>query len=86
MYSQQLLCSYLATSGVLARPDALQDKVQSITFLISINSTEEHCIHTTKTPPIRPNAPRNKSLEISVGNCDHGPLVYSITSEPGKCK
>lgn len=59
------------------------EKVLSVTFLISINNTEQGCMYTTKSPAIPPDLPYNKSQSFSVGNCDHGPLTYTITTE--KC-
>lgn len=59
------------------------DNVLSVTFLLSINNTEQGCIYTTKSPPISPKRPYNKSQPFSVGNCDRGPLIYDVTTE--KC-
>lgn len=57
----------------------------AITFLLTVNDTwypDEHsgktCLHTVKTPLIKPNIPWNESVNIVVGNCDHGPLTYTV--------
>ncbi len=36
---------------------------------------------TVKTSFIAPDTPRNKSENIQVGNCDNGPLIYSVNEE-----
>lgn len=69
------------------------DGVTSITFLVTVNDTwkwdppisNDTCMVTIKTNPLYPNTPLNKSQNIMVGNCDHGPLVFSVNSD-GKGK
>lgn len=39
------------------------------------------CLHTVKTPPIQPNVPWNESVNIAVGECDHGPLTYTFSKQ-----
>jgi len=63
-------------------------KTISITFLLTVNDTwypDEHpgktCLHTVKTPPIKPDVPWNESVNIAVGECDHGPLTYTISKQ-----
>ena len=55
-----------------------------MTFLICVNDTWGDCIATVKTPEIKPNTPWNKSDNILVGNCDHGPLIYKVQREGGR--
>ena len=56
-----------------------------MTFLLTVNDTwypdwyNETCLQTVKTPPIQPNTSWNKSLDIKVGKCDHGPLTFQIS-------
>lgn len=38
------------------------------------------CFKTVKTMPLAPDTPKNES-EIQVGDCDHGPLVYSVSEQ-----
>ena len=62
-------------------------KVVSVTFLVTVNDTwypEEYnttCLQTVKTPPLRPDVSINETQSIQVGNCDHGPLTYTVGSE-----
>lgn len=60
----------------------------AITFLLTVNDTwypneypGKTCLHTVKTPPIKPDIPWNESINIAVGECDHGPLTYTISKE-----
>lgn len=57
----------------------------AIVFLLTVNDTwypneypGKTCLHTVKTPPIKPDIPWNESVNIAVGECDHGPLTYTI--------
>ena len=67
------------------------DKVISVTFLLTVNDTwypgEYHkkCIQTVKTPPLKPNQKWNESVNILVGECDHGPLTYMVSDEGTRC-
>ena len=65
-----------------ARPSAPRDVI-SLTFLVCVNDTWGNCITTVKTPPIKPNTPWNKSENIMVGDCDHGPLLYTVQQNKG---
>ena len=40
--------------------------------------SNDTCMATIKTFPIAPDTPKNKSQIIQVGDCDHGPLTYSV--------
>ena len=60
----------------------------AITFLLTVNDTwypneypGKTCLHTVKTPPIKPGIPWNESVDIVVGECDHGPLTYTISKQ-----
>lgn len=60
----------------------------AITFLLTVNDTwypneypGKTCLHTVKTPPIKPNIPWNESVNIAVGECDRGPLTYTISKQ-----
>lgn len=61
--------------------------VASITFLVSVNDTwypseyGKQCLKTVKSPPLQPNRSWNDSVTIHVGNCDYGPLIYTVSSE-----
>jgi len=63
-------------------------EIISVTFLVTVNDTwypEENngkkCLHTVKTPPLKPNGTWNNSTKIQVGECDHGPLTYTISKQ-----
>jgi len=62
-------------------------KVVSVTFLVTVNDTwypQEYnttCLQTVKSPPIRPDVSINETQSIQVGNCDRGPLTYTIDNE-----
>ena len=56
----------------------------SLTFLVCVNDTWGNCITTVRTPPIKPNTPWNKSENIVVGDCDNGPLLYTVQQVKGK--
>ncbi|XP_071166074.1 uncharacterized protein [Mytilus edulis] len=55
--------------------EKLIQKVNSVTFLLTVNDTWGDCIHTVKTPAV---VPGKKSQSIPVGKCDHGPLEFSV--------
>ena len=60
-------------------------KVSGVTFLVTVNDTwkwnppiqNDTCMVTIKTESLSPDMPLNKS-HIMVGDCDSGPLVYSV--------
>ena len=62
-------------------------KVVSVTFLVTVNDTwypQEYnttCLQTVKTPPLWPDVSINETQSIQVGNCDRGPLTYTIDNE-----
>ena len=60
----------------------------AIVFLLTVNDTwypneypGKTCLRTVKTPPIKPDIPWNESVNIAVGECDHGPLTYTISKQ-----
>lgn len=65
--------------------------VTSVTFLIVVNNSWQWvppfdnstylCVVTVKSDPLTPNTPLNKTGSIVLGNCDKGPLVFSIRSD-----
>merc|ERR1712179_343456 len=62
-------------------------QISGVRFLVSVNATDPEdfqngCIATVVTPRMTPGLALNKSQVIQVGNCDHGPLQFNITS-PG---
>ena len=50
----------------------LSNNLNSMTFLICVNVTDNDCIATAITPSIKPNVSLNKSEKVIIGNCDHG--------------
>jgi len=40
--------------------------------------SNDTCMATVKTPPLAPDKLKNKSENVQVGDCDHGPLVYHV--------
>ena len=62
-------------------------EVASVTFLVTVNDRwypQEYnttCLQTVKTTPLRPDVSINKTQSIQVGNCDRGPLTYTIDNE-----
>ena len=82
-----LLCSCLCVA-VCTGP-AAPSKVLSVTFLLTVNDTwypdedpnHKLCILTVKTPPLKPDQKWNESEKIQVGECDSGPLTYTVTDE-----
>lgn len=67
--------------------------VGSITFLVTVNDTwkwnppidNDTCMVTVKTNALYPDTPLNKTENIVVGDCDSGPLVFTVNSD-GKDK
>ncbi|XP_019864463.1 PREDICTED: uncharacterized protein LOC109593807 [Amphimedon queenslandica] len=72
----------LSVPAAPPQPSAPRDVI-SLTFLVCVNDTWGNCITTVKTPPIKPNTPWNKSENIMVGDCDHGPLLYTVQQNKG---
>ncbi|XP_062578551.1 uncharacterized protein LOC134240482 isoform X1 [Saccostrea cucullata] len=52
-------------------------KVTSLQFLVTVNTTFNDCIATIKTPWIKPST---KGVKIFVGGCDEGPLEFNVLS------
>jgi len=63
---------------LIVSPEASHPEITSVSFLVSVNLTWGNCIKTVRTPPLKPNQQWNKTTPITVGNCDHGPLTYTI--------
>lgn len=67
-------------------------KVGSVSFLIAVNDSWKYdpplyndtCMVTVKTGPLYPDVPLNKSESIQIGDCDGGPLVYTINGQGEK--
>jgi hypothetical protein len=50
-------------------------------FLVSVNDTwDAGCIYTSPSGWVKPDIPKNQSQSFDIGNCDHGPLTYTVTS------
>ena len=64
-------------------------KVDSVTFLVTVNDTwypdeyNKTCMATVKTPALQPGVKYNETMQIHVGDCDHGPLMFTL-SDDGK--
>lgn len=64
-------------------------KVDSVTFLVTVNDTwypdeyNKTCMETVKTPGLQPGVKYNETMQIHVGDCDHGPLMFTL-SDDGK--
>ena len=66
--------------------------VQTVSFLITVNDTWKYdpplyndtCMVTIRTNPLYPDTPLNKSENIMVGECDNGPMVYTISGQGQK--
>ena len=76
---------FLLTGKELKKED--DNNAIAITFLLTVNDTwypneypGKTCLHTVKTPWIKPDIPWNESVNIAVGECDHGPLTYTISN------
>ncbi len=59
----------------------------SVTFLVTVNDTwypqdyGKTCLQTVKSPPLQPNTSWNETKTIHVGNCDYGPLIFTVGNE-----
>lgn len=53
--------------------------IGGLVFLVCVNDTWGNCMTTVKTPAIKPDTPWNKSENILVGDCDHGPLLFTAS-------
>ena len=62
------------------------EEFDSVVFLITVNNTWRDCMATVKTPNMAPDVPRNETSNILVGDCDSGPLVFTVTQSFGKYK
>ena len=89
-----LLCCIYTISQTLAaagvRDSKQPMKVDSVTFLVTVNDTwypdeyNKTCMETVRTPALRPGVKYNESMQIHVGDCDHGPLMFTL-SDDGIC-
>ena len=62
----------------------VSNNLNSMTFLICVNATDDDCIATATTPSIKPNVSLNKSEKVIIGDCDHGPLTYKVVQREGE--
>ncbi|XP_048733964.1 uncharacterized protein LOC125650062 isoform X1 [Ostrea edulis] len=67
----------LLVTLVVCSSERLQ-KVSSLQFLVTVNTTFNDCIATIKTPWLKPGS---KGEKIYVGGCDEGPLNVSVGPE-----
>ena len=81
-------CAKFSFSGKEIKTKGDDVKSVAIIFLLTVNDTwypseypGKTCLHTVKTPPIEPDIPWNESVSIAVGECDHGPLTYTISKQ-----
>ena len=62
-------------------------KVTSVTFLVTVNDTwypdeyNKTCMATVKTPGLQPGVKYNDTMQIHVGDCDHGPLMFTLSDD-----
>lgn len=62
-------------------------KVDSVTFLITVNDTwypdeyNKTCMETVRSPALKPGVKYNESMQIHVGDCDHGPLMFTLSDD-----
>ncbi|XP_019633875.1 PREDICTED: uncharacterized protein LOC109477235 [Branchiostoma belcheri] len=81
------LLIFLAGSQLLVScddTDLSPDNVRWVRFIVTVNDTwdPDGCIATIATGKLVPNKKSNETKPITVGSCDHGPLVYTVT--PGQ--
>lgn len=71
----------VSASPVAAKPEPplrSVDALDTLTFLVAVNDTWGSCITTVRSPPLPPNQTRDKAPHIMVGQCDNGPLTYTV--------
>lgn len=62
-------------------------KVNSVTFLVTVNDTwypdeyNKTCMATVRTPGLQPGVKYNETMQIQVGECDHGPLMFTLSDD-----
>ncbi|XP_060557177.1 uncharacterized protein LOC132717669 [Ruditapes philippinarum] len=85
MFSVKLLAAHFficsLKKGVFSGSETPR-KLQFVRFLVTVNDTwadPPGCISTIATPVV----PVNKSENLQVGECDHGPIEYTFYT-PGK--
>ncbi|XP_066284275.1 uncharacterized protein [Branchiostoma lanceolatum] len=81
------LLLFLAGSHPLVFGDDTEfspEKVRWVKFIVTVNDTwdPDGCIATIATGKLIPNKKYNETEQITVGSCDHGPLVYTVA--PGQ--
>lgn len=76
--SRHVYNTILQLCMLIVPPEASHPETTNVSFLVSVNLTWGNCIKTVRTPPLKPNQQWNKTTPITVGNCDHGPLTYTI--------
>ncbi|KAL3866870.1 hypothetical protein ACJMK2_044123 [Sinanodonta woodiana] len=75
---------FLGIDGNELRGDVVP-KVATMRFLVSVNDTwdPDGCIATVVTPTLIPDKKYNMSDSFQVGDCDHGPLTFTVQSSNG---
>ena len=83
-----MLQSYKFSNTAAGVRDSKQPmKVDSVTFLVTVNDTwypdeyNKTCMETVMTPALRPGVKYNESMQIHVGDCDHGPLMFTLSDD-----
>ena len=77
--NDQLIPASTASNGAF--------KVDSVTFLVTVNDTwypdefNKTCMATVKTPALQPGVKYNDTMQIHVGDCDHGPLMFTLSDD-----
>ena len=62
-------------------------KVDSVTFLVTVNDTwypdeyNKTCMATVRSPALQPGVKYNETMQIHVGECDHGPLMFTLSED-----
>ncbi|XP_064603874.1 uncharacterized protein LOC135469224 [Liolophura sinensis] len=82
----QLLFS-AAGSDIPIRASRFADGLRSMRFLISVNDTwagPGGCLATVATPPLTPGQKYNETLPIQIGDCDHGPMTFTVSKTFGQ--
>lgn len=52
-----------------------------MTFLVVVNETYAPCYASGLSPPVVPGLPLRQGPHVTVGACDSGPVVYSVTPD-----
>ncbi|XP_064604006.1 uncharacterized protein LOC135469314 isoform X2 [Liolophura sinensis] len=76
-----------AGSDIPIRASRFADGLRSMRFLISVNDTwagPGGCLATVATPPLTPGQKYNETLPIQIGDCDHGPMTFTVSKTFGQ--